>query len=388
MAKGTSQILQDILDNIYQNTSNEITGQTHQDLLTDLVNSLAPTLYDDLIPYSVGELATFNNSGFKNYLCISNTVPGESPTTTPAKWTLTSAVGVSSRIESIDTLNSLDFESVGEEGNAVMQLDTGKEFSIIDNLGAEVTKIDDAGIFYTDEIDVYSATAIKFSAPAIWNLGDVVAFNTDGSFNSAMDLSASSTTRGLINANIDIVFKNQGVDFAVFGANVGGGNGTYYNSVYGFQFNYNIATPSVVPIGAGTTVGNQLLVGGGSTTLGGSGTVTGGKLVLLGGLANSESGTRTSYGGDIEIDGGEATGTAIGADGKVLIGSIRGNIDIGKDITTVTTIEGVVKLGKFTATEASALTPTEADLIFVTSTNGTFTAIGVWAYENGAWAKL
>lgn len=50
--------------------------------------------------------------------------------------------------------------------------------------------------------------------------------------------------------------------------------------------------------------------------------------------------------------------------------------------------EGYVQLRPITATAASALTPAEAMLVFVSNTNGTFTAIGLWCYENGAWVKL
>lgn len=43
---------------------------------------------------------------------------------------------------------------------------------------------------------------------------------------------------------------------------------------------------------------------------------------------------------------------------------------------------------QYTATEASALTPSDGDLIYVTSTDATFTSIGFWGYENGSWVKL
>lgn len=43
---------------------------------------------------------------------------------------------------------------------------------------------------------------------------------------------------------------------------------------------------------------------------------------------------------------------------------------------------------KFTATQASNLTGVDGMMIYVTSTNGTFTTIGFWGYENGAWVDL
>lgn len=42
----------------------------------------------------------------------------------------------------------------------------------------------------------------------------------------------------------------------------------------------------------------------------------------------------------------------------------------------------------YTATEASALTPANGWQIYVSSTNGTFTAVGFWGYVNGTWTAL
>jgi len=50
--------------------------------------------------------------------------------------------------------------------------------------------------------------------------------------------------------------------------------------------------------------------------------------------------------------------------------------------------QGVYTFPSVTATEASALTASDAMLIYVTDTNGTFTSIGFWGYENSAWSKL
>ena len=50
--------------------------------------------------------------------------------------------------------------------------------------------------------------------------------------------------------------------------------------------------------------------------------------------------------------------------------------------------QGVYVVDGITSTEASALTATEGMFIFVTDTNGTFTSIGFWGYENGSWNKL
>ena len=46
-----------------------------------------------------------------------------------------------------------------------------------------------------------------------------------------------------------------------------------------------------------------------------------------------------------------------------------------------------INLTPITATAASAITPAEGDLLFVSTTDATFTSIGLWCYENGAWSK-
>jgi hypothetical protein len=55
------------------------------------------------------------------------------------------------------------------------------------------------------------------------------------------------------------------------------------------------------------------------------------------------------------------------------------------DITSTT--KGVL-LPRMTATQASAITGVNGLVLYVTDTNGTFTSVGVWAYENGTWVKL
>lgn len=47
-----------------------------------------------------------------------------------------------------------------------------------------------------------------------------------------------------------------------------------------------------------------------------------------------------------------------------------------------------LKVYPIAAAFASALTPAEGMIVFVSSTNGTFTSIGLWDYENSAWHKL
>ncbi|MEM1216017.1 MAG: hypothetical protein AAGJ82_10050, partial [Bacteroidota bacterium] len=45
-------------------------------------------------------------------------------------------------------------------------------------------------------------------------------------------------------------------------------------------------------------------------------------------------------------------------------------------------------LPRMTATQASALTASNGMMIYVTSTDATFTAKGFWGFEEGFWVKL
>ncbi len=50
--------------------------------------------------------------------------------------------------------------------------------------------------------------------------------------------------------------------------------------------------------------------------------------------------------------------------------------------------DGSWDIRPITATAASAITPAEGKFVFVSNTNGTFTSIGIWCYQNGAWKAL
>lgn len=43
---------------------------------------------------------------------------------------------------------------------------------------------------------------------------------------------------------------------------------------------------------------------------------------------------------------------------------------------------------RMTATQASAITAVDGLMLYVTDTNGTFTSIGFWGYQNGSWQKM
>ena len=62
----------------------------------------------------------------------------------------------------------------------------------------------------------------------------------------------------------------------------------------------------------------------------------------------------------------------------------------GATITERFTLKGTgaMNIGGLTATEASALTAANGDIVYATTTDATFTSVGFWGYEAGAWVKL
>ncbi len=94
--------------------------------------------------------------------------------------------------------------------------------------------------------------------------------------------------------------------------------------------------------------------------------------------------------GSFRISGGKGTGTGTGSP-IIFQTSPSGTSSSNQNAYVESarfTGEGVFRLKQFTATQASALAPSDADIIYVNSTNGTFTSVGFWGYENGSWVKL
>lgn len=54
----------------------------------------------------------------------------------------------------------------------------------------------------------------------------------------------------------------------------------------------------------------------------------------------------------------------------------------------VDSVTGGILWPRMTSTQASAITGVDGLTLYVTDTNGTFTSVGFWGYENAAWTKL
>lgn len=82
--KGIDVLRQQIVNEIYQNNTNDISGQKLQDQLTDMMDSLYKGTYTSTIPYKVGQIILYTDDKF--YKCIVATSPGDTPVSAPTKW--------------------------------------------------------------------------------------------------------------------------------------------------------------------------------------------------------------------------------------------------------------------------------------------------------------
>jgi hypothetical protein len=72
---------------------------------------------------------------------------------------------------------------------------------------------------------------------------------------------------------------------------------------------------------------------------------------------------------------------------SVIKGFDDSSVEIGNSGDRVT-IKNILNVEPVTASTASAYTASNGDIVYVSTTDATFTSIGIWAYEGGAWVKL
>lgn len=112
-------------------------------------------------------------------------------------------------------------------------------------------------------------------------------------------------------------------------------------------------------------------------------------------IASSATARTNSTANSMEVNFDEATSTfRIGQSvdswyngtGSFGFGTATPSANSAVEITT--TSKASLKLTPMTAAQASAVTAENGQLLYVSTTDATFTSVGIWAYENGAWVKL
>lgn len=114
-------------------------------------------------------------------------------------------------------------------------------------------------------------------------------------------------------------------------------------------------------------------------------------------LGGNRYGYRSTYGAAIQQTSGVLSLGAFLVSGgikyQLSISDANNNVGIGTTtphasakLELSSTTQGF-RLTPMTSTQASAITVAEGLMLFTSDTNGTFTSIGLWCYENGAWSK-
>lgn len=75
----------------------------------------------------------------------------------------------------------------------------------------------------------------------------------------------------------------------------------------------------------------------------------------------------------------------VNAVGRAGFGTTAFSVDAKVQITST---DSGLKLTPMTAAQASAITASDGLMLYVNTTDATFTSVGFWGYENGAWVKL
>jgi hypothetical protein len=112
------------------------------------------------------------------------------------------------------------------------------------------------------------------------------------------------------------------------------------------------------------------------TITGGAGTLTNSASLYVEGAA---TGATNNY--SMWVDAGTSR-----IDGSTVIGGTTPDASALLDLQSTTQAFVVMRM---TATQASAISsPIDGSIVYVTDTNGTFTSVGFWGRQGGAWAKL
>lgn len=242
---------------------------------------------------------------------------------------------------------------------------------------------------------------------------------------------ATGNLQKVINVNLSGAnATNSQTTYGIFGQNSHSGTGNVNYGVFGQTSNEfagaGVGGSSVNAVGVSGSSTNNHGVLGSSTNSGDGGHFTSGSGIGVSGLSTSglagdmqvnpsstntvvtvmkirrlTSGTAAAgLGGSIVFEG-EVSSGAIGNMGSIEYSYTTAtaaaetstltlkNYLAGSSVSSLVLAgDGSVKLRPITATAASAITPAEGMLVFVSNTDATFTTIGFWGYANGAWAAF
>jgi len=148
-----------------------------------------------------------------------------------------------------------------------------------------------------------------------------------------------------------------------------------------------------IAIGLGSTASasDSICIGGGTASADNS-------MALNNAVANANISTAIGFGAQAESFGslvvglhstigvGQDTSSFVLTDEVFKVGNGTGSGS--RSDALVIYKNAIQKQGGITATNASAMTPANGMIAYVTDTNGTFTSVGWWGYENGSWKKF
>ena len=136
-------------------------------------------------------------------------------------------------------------------------------------------------------------------------------------------------------------------------------------------------------IGFGQYAGSNITTGTQNTCLGSfagsTGLLTGSRNVFVG----YSAGRRETGSDKFFVDNRTRTTEALARIESLLYGEMAAAISSQR-----LTVNGRGRLQPMSATDAAVLTASDGDMVYVNTTDATFTSVGFWGYENGAWVKL
>lgn len=316
---------------------------------------------------------------------------------------------------------TISFNADAAQTNNIIQ--TKNAAAAIHARVTSTAKFSNTGGFANSEQFGDNVSVTSVSATVVGNSSSGTAANS-----IAFGVSAASAGGIAIGNNISVPASAIGIGATVsqpgslsvgFGSNAGDNNtiiGNNQAASYGdgaVGLGYQLGDIGLNSIGIGNQATPQHTY---SIVIGGNAATTADKQVLIGANGVSVTGVESLYFGNgvthntlgdrlwtitggsgtnaagtsLTIAGSKGTGNAVtapiifqtavpGSSGTTLQ-SLASRLTIGGD--------GSVRIHPITAAAASAITPLEGHLVFVSTTDATFTTVGIWCYQNGAWKAL